>query len=59
MTSGSGALAVAVTTAAFAAGGRRPFLRSVGAVSTQSLTNRYCPMAQAGGKSQDVGAEQG
>src|SRR6516225_11158448 len=34
--------AVAVTTAAFAVGASCPFLRSgVGAVSTQSLTNRY------------------
>jgi uncharacterized Ntn-hydrolase superfamily protein len=39
---GTGAFAVAVTTAAFAVGAGCPFLRSgVGAVSTQSLTNRY------------------
>jgi uncharacterized Ntn-hydrolase superfamily protein len=39
---GIGAFAVAVTTAAFAVGASCPFLRSgVGAVSTQSLTNRY------------------
>ena len=38
----SGAFAVAVTTAAFAVGASCRFLRSgVGAVSTQSLTNRY------------------
>jgi uncharacterized Ntn-hydrolase superfamily protein len=38
----TGAFAVAVTTAAFAVGASCPFLRSgVGAVSTQSLTNRY------------------
>jgi uncharacterized Ntn-hydrolase superfamily protein len=38
----SGAFAVAVTTCAFAVGASCPFLRSgVGAVSTQSITNRY------------------
>jgi uncharacterized Ntn-hydrolase superfamily protein len=38
----TGALAVAVTTCAFAVGASCPFVRSgVGAVSTQSLTNRY------------------
>ena len=39
---GTGALAVAVTTCAFAVGASCPYVRSgVGAVSTQSLTNRY------------------
>jgi uncharacterized Ntn-hydrolase superfamily protein len=38
----SGALAVAVTTCAFAVGASCPFVRSgVGAVSTQSITNRH------------------
>ena len=38
----SGAFAVAVATRAFAVGAFCPFLRSgVGAVSTQSMTNRY------------------
>jgi uncharacterized Ntn-hydrolase superfamily protein len=38
----SGAFAVAVTTCAFAVGASCPFVRSgVGAVSTQSMTNRY------------------
>jgi len=38
----TGAFAVAVTTCAFAVGASCPFVRSgVGAVSTQSLTNRY------------------
>ena len=38
----SGALAVAVTTCALAVGASCPFLRAgVGAVSTQSITNRY------------------
>jgi uncharacterized Ntn-hydrolase superfamily protein len=38
----SGAFAVAVTTCAFAVGASCPYVRSgVGAVSTQSLTNRY------------------
>jgi uncharacterized Ntn-hydrolase superfamily protein len=39
---GSGAFAVAVATKAFAVGASCPFVRSgVGAVSTQSFTNRY------------------
>jgi uncharacterized Ntn-hydrolase superfamily protein len=39
---GTGAFAVAVTTCAFAVGASCPYVRSgVGAVSTQSLTNRY------------------
>ena len=39
---GSGALAVAVATCAFAVGASCPFVRTgVGAVSTQSITNRY------------------
>src|SRR5512147_2397984 len=38
----TGAFAVAVTTCAFAVGASCPFVRSgVGAVSTQSMTNRY------------------
>ena len=38
----SGAFAVAVATRAFAVGAQCPFVRSgVGAVSTQSITNRY------------------
>jgi uncharacterized Ntn-hydrolase superfamily protein len=38
----TGAFAVAVTTCAFAVGASCPYVRSgVGAVSTQSLTNRY------------------
>ena len=38
----SGAFAVAVATKAFAVGASCPFVRSgVGAVSTQSMTNRY------------------
>jgi uncharacterized Ntn-hydrolase superfamily protein len=38
----TGAFAVAVTTCAFAVGASCPFVRSgIGAVSTQSLTNRY------------------
>ncbi len=38
----TGAVAVAVTTCAFAVGAHCPFLRAgVGAVSTQSMTNRY------------------
>ncbi len=38
----SGAIAVAVTTCAFAVGARCPFVRAgVGAVSTQSMTNPY------------------
>ena len=38
----TGAVAVAVTTCAFAVGASCPFVRSgVGAVSTQSMTNRY------------------
>ena len=40
--SATGAFAVAVTTCAFAVGASCPFVRSgVGAVSTQSITNRY------------------
>lgn len=39
---GTGAFAVAVTTCAFAVGASCPFVRAgVGAVSTQSITNRY------------------
>ena len=38
----TGAFAVAVTTCSFAVGANCPYVRSgVGAVSTQSLTNRY------------------
>ena len=38
----TGAFAVAVTTCAFAVGASCPFVRpGVGAVSTQSMTNRY------------------
>jgi uncharacterized Ntn-hydrolase superfamily protein len=38
----TGAFAVAIATRAFAVGASCPFLRSgVGAVSTQSITNRY------------------
>jgi len=38
----TGAFAVAVTTCAFAVGASCPYVRSgVGAVSTQSITNRY------------------
>jgi uncharacterized Ntn-hydrolase superfamily protein len=46
----TGAFAVAVTTCAFAVGASCPFVRSgVGAVSTQSMTNRYLGPAVLGG----------
>jgi uncharacterized Ntn-hydrolase superfamily protein len=49
----SGAFAVAVATKAFAVGASCPFVRAgVGAVSTQSITNRYLGPAVLDGLAQ-------
>ena len=53
---GTGAFAVAVATCAFAVGASCPFVRAgVGAVSTQSMTNRYLGPAVLDGMARGLG----
>ena len=53
----TGAFAVAVTTCAFAVGASCPFVQpGVGAVSTQSITNRYLGPAVLAGLARGLGA---